>query len=129
MPTSHHRIFAQLQQLNCGELKSSAKLISLLQAKISLLDTSQFDHNECAPIARLFAEVLKEVLADRYQTLSIRAFAHLAVALDYFLDPLEESPDSHLGGLLDDLQFLRATERRFALEIQAFKKWRARQPS
>jgi uncharacterized membrane protein YkvA (DUF1232 family) len=129
MPTSHHRIFDQLQQLNCGELKSSAKLVSLLQAKINILDTSQFDQSECAPIARLFAEILKEVLADRYQTLSIRAFAHLAVALDYFLDPLEETPDAHTGGFLDDLQFLRSTERRFAQEIQSFKIWRARQPS
>lgn len=81
MPTSHHRIFDQLQQLNCGELRNNAKLISILQAKIGVLDTNQFDQRECAPIARMFAQILKEVLADRYQALSIRAFADLAVAL------------------------------------------------
>lgn len=112
--------------MTCRELQSSQRLTALMLAKVNLLDSAQFSEQRCEAIARTFIALLKDVLTDRYQELSIRAFAHVAVALDYFLDPDERIPDARPGGFSDDLEFLMRTELRFKREIDAYTLWRAR---
>jgi uncharacterized membrane protein YkvA (DUF1232 family) len=126
MASSHHAIFKELEGLTCRELQSSERLIQLLLAKVNLLEPGQFVDDRCEQVARIFIALIKDVLTERYQDLSIRAFAHLCVALDYFLDPDESIPDATPGGFRDDLEFLLRTESRFKREIQAYRAWRLR---
>jgi uncharacterized membrane protein YkvA (DUF1232 family) len=126
MDSTHHSIFRELESLTFRELRSSERLIEIMRAKIGLLDPGQLSDESCARLARLFCDMIRDVLEDRYQEISIRAFAHICVALDYFLDPVERVPDAHPGGLLDDLQFMVQTEQRFHRDIQKYRAWRAR---
>jgi uncharacterized membrane protein YkvA (DUF1232 family) len=131
MPSSHYAIFQELESLTFQELKSSQRLVEIMRAKIGLLNPSQFADQRCSEIVRVFAELLRDVLEDRYQDVSIRAFAHICVALDYFIDPAEQIPDADPGGFVDDLQFLIRTEQRFQRDLQKYRDWRKRtgQPS
>ena len=126
--TSHHAIFLELERLTCGDLKRSSKLVEIVLEKIKLLDPSQFADQECERTARLFLDVIQDVLANRYPDLSVRAFSHICVALDYFLDPVESlpgaKPDAQPGGLVDDLQFLLRTHTRFRPELSRYLLWR-----
>lgn len=130
MPSAHHEIFRQLEQLSCREIRSSGKLVELVLEKVNLLDRSQFADEECERLARVFLDLVKDVLADRYQDLSIRAFTHICVALDYFLDPLESLPgslpDSQPRGFTDDLRFLVRTHERFQGEVEKYVAWKKR---
>lgn len=78
-------------------------------------------------------DLVRETLLDRYQDISVRAFAHIAVALDYFLVIKEDAPDSicdtQMGGYADDLKRLTDLFERFDREINAFIVWRSRQPA
>lgn len=123
MPNSHQAVFASLEKLTFRELHSSARLIEVMREKVALLDSSSFDGQQCEAIARTFISVIRDVLEDRYQDLSIRAFAHICVALDYFLDPSEQIPDAVPGGLMDDLQFLSQTATRFADDLRKYRQW------
>lgn len=124
MPTSHQAIFESLQSLTFRELQSSARLIEVMREKVALLDASSFTDQQCEAVAREFISLIRDVLEDRYQDLSIRAFAHICVALDYFLDPIEQIPDANPGGLIDDMQFLNKTATRFADNLRKYRKWR-----
>jgi hypothetical protein len=128
MASAHHEIFKQLEQLTCREIRSSGKLVQLVLEKVNLLDRSQLADEECERLARMFLDLVKDVLADRYQDLSIRAFTHICVALDYFLDPLESlpgaRPDSQPGGFIDDLRFLVRTYDRFQGEVDRYLNWK-----
>ncbi len=124
MNSSHHALFKQLEKLTCAELHSSRHLIELLKEKLNLLTPGDFGDERAGEIATVFIELLKDTLEDRYQDLSIRAFAHVCVALDYFLDPDDAVLDSTRGGLLDDLMFLQKTHDRFKLEIEKYKVWK-----
>jgi hypothetical protein len=130
MASSHLAIFRELENLTCREMFSSDRLVQLILAKVNLLDAAKFEDEHCARLARVFLELLKDVLTERYQDLSIRAFAHVCVALDYFLDPVESvpgaKPDSDQGGLVDDMAFMLQTETRFHREIQKYKEWKKR---
>jgi len=126
MPSSHLAIFQQLEQLTFQELKSSDRLVSLMRAKLDLLNPGQFADQRCSELARVFCELVRDVLEDRYQNCTIRAFAHICVALDYFMDPAEQIPDGQAGGLVDDMQFMLRTHERFQREIQQYREWRAR---
>ena len=127
MSSSHHALFKQLETLTCGELQSSRRLIELLKEKLNLLDPGDFGHERAGEIATVFTEILKDSLQDRYQALSIRAFAHIAVALDYFLDPDDAVLDSAQGGLVDDMIFLQKTYQRFKPEIDKYRHWKQEQ--
>ena len=107
MSSSHHALFKQLETLTCAELHSSHRLIELLKEKLNLLNFGDFEQDRAGEIATVFIELLKDTLEDRYQALSIRAFTHVAVALDYFLDPDDAVLDSSQGGLVDDMIFLQ----------------------
>jgi uncharacterized membrane protein YkvA (DUF1232 family) len=125
MPNSHQAVFASLEKLTFRELHSSARLIEVMREKVSLLDTTSFAGQQCEAMARTFIALIRDVLEDRYQDLSIRAFAHICVALDYFLDPSEQIPDASPGGLMDDLQFLNKTATRFADDLRKYRQWQA----
>jgi uncharacterized membrane protein YkvA (DUF1232 family) len=127
MSSSHHALFQQLEKITCAELQSSQRLIELIKEKLNLLDAGDFGHEQAGGIATVFIELLKDTLEDRYQALSIRAFAHICVALDYFLDPDDAISDSVQGGLVDDMIFLQKTYNRFKLEIEKYKRWKDRQ--
>ena len=126
MPSSHYAIFRELETLTCGEIQSSKRLVELMLAKVNLLDQSQFSDQRCEAIARTFLDIVKDVLSERYQNFSIRAFVHVCVALDYFLDPLERIPDAETGGFRDDLELLVNTEIRFKREIQKYLEWKTK---
>jgi hypothetical protein len=121
-----------LDEITFAELKSSTKLIDVLQAKLSDMDITQYANQEVARKVSLLTDLLKETLLDRYQDVSVRAFAHIAVALDYFLTLREEGPeaisDTYPDGYIDDLKRLNDVFTRFDKEIAAFVKWRQRQP-
>ena len=120
-----------LDEITFAELKSSTKLIDALQAKLSDMDITQYANQEVARKVSLLTDLLKETLLDRYQDVSVRAFAHFAVALDYFLTLREEGPDSisdtYADGYIDDLKRLNDVFNRFDKEIVAFVKWKQRQ--
>jgi hypothetical protein len=121
-----------LDQITFAELKSSKNLIEALHGKLGDLDTSKFPDRELARKVNLLTEILRETLLDRYQALTVRAFAHITVALDYFLTIHEQEPgsvkDTLPGGYVDDLVRINAVFNRFDREIQAFQQWKSRQP-
>lgn len=121
-----------LDEITFAELRSSKKLVEALRAKIGDLNPQKFTDQELSRKVNFLIEILRETLMDRYQALSLRAFAHMAVALDYFLIVNEQEPDSikdtYPDGYTDDLRRVNAVFRRFAKEIHAFEHWRARQP-
>ena len=128
MSSSHHAIFRELEKLTCHEMRSNSKLVELVLEKINLLDRSQFADQQCERTARVFLDLVKDVLADEYHDLSFRAFAHVCVALDYFLDPVESlpgaKPDAQPGGFVDDMQFLLRTSARFKPELNQYLVWK-----
>ena len=125
MPTNaHHKLFEQLDSLTFRDFRSSERLASLLQTKLGLLDSNQVHNHECGLIAQEFRSLVQDVLSNRYQDFPIRAFAHIAVALDYFLDPLEETPDHESGGFEDDLRILMRAKRRFGPQIERYQAWK-----
>lgn len=127
MSSVHHVLFKQLEKLTFAEFKSSHQLIELLKEKLNLIPPGCFGTERAGEIATVFTNLLKDTLEDRYQAISIRAFAHICVALDYFLDPEDAILDSLDGGLVDDMMFLQKTYLRFKPEIEAYKKWKTDQ--
>ena len=122
-----------LDQITFRELKSSHTLIESLRGKLDDLDRDAFLDQELARKANLLTELLRETLLDRYQALSVRAFAHIVVALDYFLILHEQEPgsvrDTLPGGYVDDLLRVNEVCRRFERDIAAFLDWKSRQPN
>jgi len=121
-----------LDEITFAELRSSKKLIDALRAKLGDLDTRRFAEEEVARKVNLLVEILRETLLDRYQRLSVRAFAHMAVALDYFLviheHEFDSVKDTLPGGYVDDLKRINEVFRRFKNDIRDFERWQARQP-
>ena len=121
-----------LDEITFAELRSSKKLVEALRAKIGDLDPHKFTDQELSRKVNFLIDLLRETLMDRYQALSVRAFAHIAVALDYFLSVKEQDKDSikdtYEDGYVDDLRQINAVFRQFEREIKAFEHWRARQP-
>lgn len=125
MPTSAHvKVLEQLENLTFRDLRGSERLATLLDGKLSLLDTDQFHDRECGLIAQDFVSILQDVVSGQYLDFPIRAFAHITVALDYFVDPHEETPDQEPGGFEDDLKVLTSTKQRFAGPIERYLVWK-----
>jgi hypothetical protein len=128
MPSSHQNVFEELKKLTCKELKSSASLVDILTTKLDIISPSSLNaldgYDQLQELARLFLSIIQDVLRDRYENLSIRAFAHLCVALDYLMDPEDSIRDSDPHGHEDDREFLRKTAERFKGELQDYKKWK-----
>jgi uncharacterized membrane protein YkvA (DUF1232 family) len=119
---------AGLSRLTFAELKSSDKLVTMLTKKVHQLKPGRFTDDILESRVRMLIDILRETLSDRYQALSLRAFAHMMVALDYFLDAEDDTPDHLPGGYKDDLQRIEKVFSEFRTEIEAFKKWKLRQP-
>lgn len=125
MSTSAHvKVLEHLENLTFRDLRGSERLSTLLDGKLSLLDTDQFQDRECGLIAQDFVSILEDVASGRYLDFPVRAFAHITVALDYFVDPNEENPDQGPGGFEDDLRVLTSTKRRFAEAIDKYLVWK-----
>jgi hypothetical protein len=120
--------FEGLGRLTFAELRSSDKLVHLLTSKVQELDSRMFHDQVLEGKVRLLMDLLRETLADRYQDLSVLAFAHILVALDYFLHVMDDKPDTQSGGFSDDLQRVEKVFADFKTEIDAFKQWKVRQP-
>ncbi len=130
--SAQSHLFREFQKLTFTELRNSRQLVELVGAKLDLARDVQSADSELEKHARLFAEMLTESLRGNYQSLSVRAFAHICVALDYLLDPqdLEDEAgetDTKPGGLASDKTLLLKTAARFQDEIAAFKLWKAKQ--
>jgi uncharacterized membrane protein YkvA (DUF1232 family) len=117
-----------LSKLTFAELKSSDKLVTMLTKKVHQLKPGQFTDELLEARVRMLIDILRETLSDRYQKLSLRAFSHMMVALDYFLDADDDTPDHLPGGYKDDLQRIEKVFAEFKSEIEAFKKWKLRLP-
>jgi hypothetical protein len=121
-----------LDQITFRELKSSEKLIESLRGKLCDLDPNAFSDQELARKANVLTELLRETLLDRYQALSVRAFAHIVVALDYFLVLHEGEPDSVLdtlaGGYMDDLLRVNEVFRLLRAGHRGVSRGKSRQP-
>jgi hypothetical protein len=130
--SSQSHLFQEFEKLTFKELRSSRRLVEFINSKLDLVRDISFPDQEIQQKANLFAEMLTETLRDNYQALSIRAFAHISVALDYLLDPddagaKDGEPDINPGGLASDKILLLRTAMRFDREIQAFQQWKAKQ--
>ena len=111
-----------LDQVTFAELRSSQKLIEVLKSKVQTLNREKFVDDLLGQRVNMLIELLRETLLDRYQALSIRAFAHIAVALDYFLIIHEEGGiHDHLPhGYSDDLKEIDKEIRRIVNEAAEF---------
>ena len=131
MPSAHRQIFDELEKITCADLKSSDRLVRLVEGKLALIEirnvVTALEHDELVALATLFKNLVVDVLSDRYQAASVRCFAHACVALDYLLDPDDDICDTQaVGGHRDDALFLQKTYSRFKREFEAYRDWRAR---
>ena len=76
------------------------------------------------PEVYLLRDIVRDALSHRYNKLSFIAFAHICVALDYFVTVIDACPDDKTDGLFDDIQVINRTRERFKDEIEAYQKWR-----
>jgi hypothetical protein len=130
--SSQSHLFREFEKLTFKELKSSKRLVEFISCKLDLAGDHFSPDAEVQQKAILFAEMLTETLRDNYQALSIRAFTHISVALDYLLDPQDAGAkdgelDTKPGGLASDRMLLLRTAIRFQREIEEFRKWKAKQ--
>lgn len=116
-----------LSQLPYDEIRSGEMLINALTEKINDLNPHLFQDQLVEHRVRLLLDVLRETLADRYQGLSLLAFARIVVAIDYFIRSDDDAPDTQAGGYEDDLKILEEVFSDFKGELEAFKQWISRQ--
>ena len=112
--------------LTVGELFRPGPLLDVLTEKAGSLNDRIFSERELEKEVRPLIDLLRETLSRRYNQLSILAFAHILVALDYFVRVKDAKPDTYVGGYTDDLAFLRRTLNDFRKEIDDFKAWQKR---
>ena len=117
-----------LGKLRFSEIRKGHKWVDILTEKIQELDPTRFQDQLLESRVRLLLDLLRESVYDRYQDLSLLAFAHIVVALDYFMRNDDEIPDTQVGGYSDDLKVIQRVLTDFNSEIDAFKEWRSRQP-
>jgi len=130
--SAQSNLFREFERLTFAELRNSRKLVELVGTKLELARDFQVADDEIEKHARLFAEIVTESLRGNYQALSVRAFAHFCVAIDYLLDPTDLGSedgerDTQPGGLASDKALLLKTAGRFQNELAAYKLWKAKQ--
>jgi hypothetical protein len=127
MAGSHHlQAFNDLRKLKIKDVRGRTKLKDAVLLKTGAFQTGQFHDEECERLARLFVSLVEDVLANRYDDVSVRCFTHACAALDYLLDPQDEQSDDGPGGLEDDARKLRTTMQEFHQEFDAYAAWRKR---
>jgi uncharacterized membrane protein YkvA (DUF1232 family) len=109
--------------LTVDKLFRPGPLLDVLTEKTNSLNGRSFSEQELEREVRPLIDLLRETLSRRYTRLSILAFAHILVALDYFVRVKDAKPDTYVGGYADDLAFLKRTSDEFREEIDDFKAW------
>jgi len=95
-----------------------------LTKKTDLIEQAGLGATSLLPDVYLLRDLVRDVIAHRYKKLSFLAFAHVCVALDYFLTVEDACHDHGPDGLFDDIQVINRTKERFKDEIEAYLKWR-----
>jgi uncharacterized membrane protein YkvA (DUF1232 family) len=116
-----------LSQLPFDEIRNGEMLINALTEKINDLNPQLFQDQLVEHRVRLLLDILRESFADRYQDLSLLAFARIIVAIDYFIRSDDDTPDTQAGGYEDDLRILQEVFSDFSGELEIFKEWRSRE--
>lgn len=92
--------------------------------KTDLIEQLGLAGTSLLPDIYLFRDLVRDALSHRYDKLSFLTFAHICVALDYFLTVTDAHHDHEEGGLFDDIQVITRTKEKFSDEIDAYRKWR-----
>ncbi len=115
-------------RLTVADLKHGDKILSMLATKLQALPTSQLQSRILEEKVGFLMQLLRETFANRYQALSLSAFAQILVALDYFLKVKDGKPDTLSNGYADDLAEINKIFEVHSQELSAFKAWQSRQP-
>jgi len=92
--------------------------------KTDLIEQLGLAGTSLLPDIYLFRDLVRDALSRRYDKLSFLTFAHICVALDYFLTVTDACHDHEKDGLFDDIQVITRTREKFKEEIEAYRKWR-----
>lgn len=106
---------------NTGDLMSGPHHFSeTVTLKTGRLEKTGLAATSLLPDVYLFRDLVRDVLSHRYNQLSFLAFAHICVALDYFVTVVDAQPDHEPDGLFDDIQVINRTREKFKDEIKAY---------
>ena len=128
-PSEQYLGYDGLNKLTVSELRHGDKLLEMVSLKLLGLGPDQFASRRIEERVRFLMDLLRETFANRYQDLSVSAYAHILVALDYFLKVKDSKPDTLPDGLNDDLDRFEELFAQFKLEFDAFRRWKIRQPA
>ena len=115
-----------LSDMTIGDLCQGASLHEAVLRKCDQLDRKQWSDQMLEQSARLMVELVRDSLCGSYNDLSLLAFAHILVGLDYFIKQHDRIPDTEIGGFHDDNQELTRVVAHFESEIDAYKQWKLR---
>jgi uncharacterized membrane protein YkvA (DUF1232 family) len=128
-PSEQYLGYDGLNKLTVSDLRHGDKLLEMVSLKLLGLGPEQFASRRIEERVRFLMDLLRETFANRYQDLSVSAFAHILVTLDYFLKVKDSKPDTLPDGLNDDLDSVEELFAKFKLEFDAFRRWKVRQPA
>ena len=117
------------KQLTVADLRHGDQILAMLAGKLQTMDPEQFQTRLLEERVRFLMVLLRETFANRYQGLSLSAFANVLVALDYFLKVKDDKPDTWPDGYIDDYQQVEKVFGQYQPEFKAFKEWQERQPA
>ena len=121
--------FEGFKQLTVADLRHGDQILAMLAVKLQTMDPEQFQTRLLEERVRFLMVLLRETFANRYQGLSLSAFANILVALDYFLKVRDEKPDTRPDGYIDDFHQVEKVFGHYHQEFKMFKDWQARQPA
>jgi len=111
-------------ELPAHALFDGAPFLEVVVEKVSDLELSRFCEEQLAKQVAFLTEVIRATLARRYTRLSLLAFAHILVALDYVVRVNDELPDTQAGGYVDDLRVVNRVMTDWKEELDDFRAWR-----
>jgi uncharacterized membrane protein YkvA (DUF1232 family) len=111
-------------ELPAHTLFAGAPLLEVVVEKVGGLDLSRFCEEQLARQVIFLTELVRETLARRYTRLSLLAFAHILLALDYVVRVRDEIPDTQAGGYADDLRVVSRVMSDWKEELDDFRAWR-----
>jgi uncharacterized membrane protein YkvA (DUF1232 family) len=111
-------------ELPAHTLFAGTPLLEVVAEKVGELDLSRFCEEQLARQVGLLTEVIRQTVVRRYTKLSLLAFAHILVALDYVVRVKDEIPDTQSGGYADDLRVVNRVMSDWKDELDDFRAWR-----
>jgi len=111
-------------QLRAHELFATSPIVEVMREKVATLDLANWAEEQLARDVTLLVEALRDTLARRYTGLSLLAFAHILVALDYVVRVKDDVPDTREGGYADDLAVVRRVMNDWDHELDDYRAWR-----